>query len=61
MTIGNIKFNSYDLGGHVAARRTWKNYTATIDGVIYMVDAADRSRIIESKNELDQLLSQEEL
>lgn len=61
MTIGNIRFNSYDLGGHDAARRTWTDYCGTLDGVIYLIDAADSSRLQESKTELDKLLQMPEL
>ena len=52
VVIGNVRFNSYDLGGHAQARRTWENYYASVDGIIFMVDAADRNRIKESANEL---------
>ena len=41
VTIGNIKFNSYDLGGHAQARKVWREYTGSVDGIIFMVDAAD--------------------
>ena len=61
MTIGNIQFNSYDLGGHLQARKTWSEYCGTVDGIIFMVDAADRSRIEESKRELESLLKMPEL
>ena len=61
VTIGNIRFNSYDLGGHDAARRTWTDYCGTLDGVIYLIDAADSSRLQESKTELDKLLQMPEL
>ena len=49
MTIGNIQFNSYDLGGHAQARKTWSEYAGTVEGIIFMVDAADKDRIQESK------------
>ena len=55
--IGNIRFNSYDLGGHQAARKTWEHYYAQVDGIIFMVDSADRDRLEESKRELEELLS----
>ena len=61
VVIGNIRFNSYDLGGHQAARKTWENYYASVDGIIFMVDAADRDRLPEVKKELDELMSMKEL
>jgi GTP-binding protein SAR1 len=61
VTIGNIRFNSYDLGGHQQARKTWKEYCGQLDGVIFLVDAADRDRLVEAKKELDMLMDMTEL
>ena len=61
MTIGNIRFNSYDLGGHLQARKTWSEYCGTLDGLIYMVDTSDHARLQESKAELHKLLNMPEL
>ena len=61
VTIGSIKFNSYDLGGHMQARKTWREYAGTVDGIIFMVDAADQNRLGEAKAELDSLLQMPEL
>ena len=61
VTIGNNRFNSYDLGGHVQARKTWSDYCGTVDGIIFMVDAADTDRLKEAKTELDSLLAMPEL
>jgi hypothetical protein len=36
-----------------AARKLWKDYFATIDGIVYIVDALDQSRFPEAKKELD--------
>ena len=61
VTIGNIRFNSYDLGGHMQARKTWREYAGSVDGIIFMVDAADQARLEEAKAELDSLLVMPEL
>jgi len=61
VTIGNIKFNSYDLGGHRQARKTWAEYCGTVDGIIFMVDAAALDRVEESRKELDMLMKMPEL
>merc|ERR1712206_72804 len=59
--IKNVKFRTYDLGGHETARRIWKNYFATVDGIIFIVDAADRTRYAEAKEELSKILEDESL
>ncbi|KAJ7521100.1 hypothetical protein O6H91_19G037700 [Diphasiastrum complanatum] len=61
LSIGKIKFKAFDLGGHQIARRVWKDYYAKVDGIIYLVDAADKERFGESKQELDALLSDDSL
>jgi len=61
LVIGNVRFNTFDLGGHETARRLWTDYFATVDGVVYVVDALDRSRFPEAKKELDALLATEAL
>lgn len=41
---GKIRFKAWDLGGHEAARKTWRNYVSDVDGIIYLVDASNQKR-----------------
>ena len=61
LVIDSIRFKTFDLGGHHAARMLWKDYFTTIDGIVYIVDASDRSRFAESAVELGNLLNMPEL
>jgi GTP-binding protein SAR1 len=43
--MGKIRFKAWDLGGHEAARKTWRNYVSDVDGIIYLVDSSNVKRL----------------
>ena len=53
--------NVWDVGGQKSLRSYWRNYFESTEGVIWVVDAADRRRLADCKAELDKLLVDERL
>ena len=61
LTIDGVTFNTFDLGGHDTARKIWKNYVGTVNGIMFMVDTTDVDRLELSKKELMKLMEMPEL
>ncbi|GAV00275.1 hypothetical protein RvY_11149 [Ramazzottius varieornatus] len=57
----NLKFQCWDLGGQASIRPYWRCYYANTDAIIYVVDSADRERMGISRQELVNMLEEEEL
>lgn len=61
LKMGNIVMRTYDLGGHTEARQLWKDYFASVDGIVYIIDISDASRFPTVKKELNNLLMCDDL
>ncbi|GAN02245.1 ADP-ribosylation factor family-domain-containing protein [Mucor lusitanicus] len=57
----NYKLNIWDVGGQKSIRSYWRNYFEQTDALVWVVDSADRLRLMDCKRELAQLLQEERL
>ena len=56
-----FKLNVWDIGGQREIRPYWRNYYDNTDGLVYVVDSADEMRVQEVKENLMELLAEEQL
>lgn len=56
-----FKLNIWDVGGQKSLRSYWRNYFESTDGLIWVVDSADRQRMEDCQRELQSLLVEERL
>ncbi|CAM9770835.1 unnamed protein product [Chrysoparadoxa australica] len=55
------KLNVWDVGGQQTIRSYWRNYFEQTDGLVWVIDSADRGRLQDCRRELHSLLTQEKL
>eukprot|EP00736_Rhodelphis_marinus_P011692 Rmarinus@m.18379 len=56
-----FKLNVWDIGGQKSIRPYWRNYFEQSDCLVYVIDSADHKRIVETGEELQRLLEEENL
>ncbi|KAK1756679.1 ADP-ribosylation factor 6 [Echria macrotheca] len=61
VTMRNVKFNIWDVGGQDKIRPLWRHYYSGTQGLIFVVDSADRARIDEARTELHRIISDREM
>ena len=55
------RLNVWDVGGQQTIRSYWRNYFEVTDGIIWVVDSADQWRLEMCRDELHDLLKEEQL
>ena len=57
----DFKLNIWDVGGQKSLRSYWRNYFESTDGLVWVVDSADKWRMEDCAKELHSLLLEERL
>lgn len=57
----NVKFNVWDVGGQDKIRPLWRHYYTGTQGLIFVIDSADRDRIDEARKELHKIMLDREM
>lgn len=59
--VKNVTFTVWDVGGQDKIRPLWKHYFHNTEGLVYVVDSADKERFNEAKEELYWILDSEDM
>merc|ERR1711943_129384 len=57
----NISFTVWDVGGQDKIRPLWRHYYQNTQGLIFVVDSNDRDRSEDAREELNKMLSEDEM
>ncbi len=57
----NFELTVWDVGGQERIRPLWRHYYLGTQGIIFVVDASDRTRAQQEREELQKLLAQAEM
>jgi len=57
----NINFTVWDIGGQDKIRKLWRYYYQNTQGLIFVIDSNDRDRIEDAREELANMLGEEEM
>ncbi len=60
INVKNVSIKVFDLAGQEKMRNVWKYYYSSVEGIIFVIDASNVDRIHEARDELMNLLSNEE-
>lgn len=61
VTKDNVSIKLWDIGGQTRFRSMWERYCSGCNAIVFMVDAADMSKMESAKQELHKLLSKDAL
>ncbi|CAF0746523.1 unnamed protein product [Rotaria sordida] len=56
-----LSFTAFDMSGQSRYRTLWGNYYHTANGIIFVVDSSDKTRILVAREEFQQLLSHHDI
>ncbi|ORZ21397.1 ADP-ribosylation factor-like protein 8B [Absidia repens] len=61
VTKGNVTMKLWDIGGQPRFRSMWERYCRGVNAIVFVVDAADHSKLEAAKTELKALLEKPQL
>lgn len=61
VTYRSVKFNVWDVGGQDKIRPLWRHYYTGTQGLIFVLDCADKDRVEESCHELHRVINDREM